>query len=152
MTTPRLMICNHIDNGFCHDCVEFAFKRLVHEPIASYEVKLFLGSIHEERKWRFSKHDLIRCVGEFQDAKQRENRPFCPVRIEETVFVSGTEYDETGWICTVIQYPRSYIARKDIWQFMLDLADHLLDKFRQNRICVMDDSTVIMRENTRDNE
>ena len=121
-------------------------------PTPSYEVKLFIGSVDELSGNRFFQRDLIRVVGKFQDDKQRANRPFCPVRIEETVFVSGSEYDEEGWMCTVIQYPRKKIYRHQIWAFMLDLADHLLEEFHQNRICIMDDSTVSMRETSWINE
>jgi len=114
----------------------------------SYEVKLFLGSVDEKRvvthplgaKYAFDKCDLIRCIGKFQDTRQA----FCPIRVEETVFVSGSDYMEEGWVCTAIQYPRKPLKENLIKAFMLDLADYLLENLHQKRICIMDNKTVAM--------
>ena len=79
-----------------------------------------------------------------QDSLNCKNAEYKEIRVEETVFVSGSDYMEEGWVCTAIQYPRKPLKENVIKAFMLDLADYLLENLHQKRICIMDNKTVAM--------
>ena len=99
-----------------------------------YEVKLYLGSV----EWDgipFSKADLMSYVGEFQDSYEGNT---IAVRITDTMFVSGIDYDENGWEVAAISYPKTNHSHKQTLDFMLALGEYLLRVFFQDRICVLD--------------
>lgn len=109
---------------------------------STYEVKVYLGSINEETKKKFSKSQLIDQIGLFQEVYE----PTIPVRVTKTVFVSGVNYREKGWEIAVINYPRIETESKDLDDFMTELAKHLLDFFKQNRISIVMPHETLMIE------
>ena len=99
-----------------------------------YEVKLYLGSV----EWdgiSFSKADLMSYIGEFQDGYKGDT---IPVRITDTTFISGIDYDENGWEVAAISYPKTNHSHDQTLEFMLALGKYLLRVFFQSRICVLD--------------
>lgn len=107
---------------------------------ASYEVKVYIGSVNEQIKRSFNKQDLVEEVGRFQDV----NRPIIPVRICDTTFISGSDYYEDGWEICAINYPKIKCDPETISSFMLKLAENLARFFHQNRICVITPHKTIM--------
>ena len=108
---------------------------------STYEVRVYLGSINEDTLKKFCKKELIREIGLFQEGWSFT----IPVRLTKTVFVSRTHYTEKGWEIAAINYPRVETESSKIDEFMLGLAENLLDKFKQNRISVvMPDETLMM--------
>jgi len=109
---------------------------------STYEVRIYLGSVNEETKKAFSKDDLIREVGLYQESQPQK----IPLRITETVFVCETHYEETGWELAAINYPRIETGSKNIDDFMIKLASYLLDVFGQRRISIVMPLETLMLE------
>tara|TARA_R100001377_G_scaffold73572_1_gene49602 strand:+ start:2068 stop:2472 length:405 start_codon:yes stop_codon:yes gene_type:complete len=113
---------------------------------STYEVRVYLGSINEETLKSFSKKDLIKEIGLFQEKYSQT----IPVRVTDTTFVSKTHYTEDGWEVAAINYPRVETESSKIDEFMKDLAVCLLDKFKQNRISiVMPDETLMIERSSK---
>tara|TARA_R110000824_G_scaffold6161_1_gene28281 strand:- start:8424 stop:8849 length:426 start_codon:yes stop_codon:yes gene_type:complete len=107
-----------------------------------YEVKLYMGSVRsrpdetgEAPLTVIYKEDLIKEIGKFQDSQAGT---VVTVRITDTTFVSGLNYEENGWEVAAINFPRTNHSHSKILDFMMSLARHLLCVFLQNRICVLD--------------
>lgn len=107
-----------------------------------YEVKLYMGSVRSRPNETgdapltvIYKTDLIREIGEFQDSR---GGTIVPVRITDTTFVSGSDYEENGWEIAAISFPRTNHSHDQTLEFMVSLGHHLLDVFLQNRVCVLD--------------
>lgn len=112
----------------------------------TYEVRVYMGSINEETKKKFSKKTIIESVGKFQD-KQKQ---IIPVRMTKTIFVCGEDYSEKGWELAVINYPRTETESRHLDSFMLSLAEYILHEFKQNRVSVVMPLETVMFE--RNNE
>ena len=113
---------------------------------STYEVRVYLGSINEDTSKEFSKSDLVREIGIFQESCEQT----IPVRITNTTYVCNTNYTEEGWEIAAINYPRVETESSKIDVFMKDLAVYLLDKFKQNRISiVMPDETLMVERNSK---
>lgn len=106
----------------------------------SYEVKVYIGSVNEQTRRSFNKQSLVEEIGRFQD----ENRPIIPVRICDTTFISGLDYNESGWEISAINYPKIKCDPETISSFMLKLAENLVEVFHQHRICVITPHKTIM--------
>tara|TARA_R110002020_G_scaffold452048_1_gene666388 strand:+ start:137 stop:520 length:384 start_codon:yes stop_codon:yes gene_type:complete len=114
----------------------------------SHEFKIYIGSVYENEavsfcsKVPFSESLLSTEIAEFQD-----NYPsLIPIRITKTTFVCGTPYREEGWEVAIINYPRLSVKIKDLEEFAEDLAEYLLDKFKQNRVTLVTPHASIMYE------
>lgn len=113
---------------------------------STYEVRVYLGSVNEDTLKKFSKSSLIKAIGLFQESWKQT----IPVRVTKTVFVSKTHYTEKGWEIAAINYPRVETESSRIDEFMIDLATHLLDKFKQNRISIiMPDETLMIERDSK---
>lgn len=113
---------------------------MINKPL--YEVKLYLGSVRtrsdetgEAPLTVIYKTDLISEIGKFQDGV---GGTVVPVRITDTTFVSGSDYEEGGWEVAAVSFPRTNHSHAKTLEFMVSLGYHLLDVFLQNRICVLD--------------
>ena len=102
-----------------------------------YEVKLYLGSVESDASVSdpVLKEWLVTSIGVFQEDYEGTT---IPVRITDTTFVSETHYSEDGWEVAAISYPRTNHTHKQTLDFMLELAEHLMQRFGQSRICVLD--------------
>ena len=116
-------------------------KDVVVTSMPLYEVKLYLGSVdsvHDDdnriSRLTWEKETLVASIGVFQEIYKGTT---IPVRITNTTFVSDG-YVEDGWEIAAISYPRTNHTHKQTLDFMLDLAEHLLERFGQNRVCVLD--------------
>ena len=89
------------------------------------------------------KADLIKEIGKFQEDAAGG---IVPVRITDTTFVSGSDYEENGWEVAAINFPPINHSHSKTLEFMFSLGHHLLDVFLQSRVCVLD-----YKENTTDN-
>lgn len=113
---------------------------------STYEVRVYLGSINEDTSKEFSKSDLVREIGIFQESCEQT----IPVRITNTTYVCNTNYTEEGWEIAAINYPRVETESSKIDIFMKDLAVCLLDKFKQNRISIiMPDETLMIERDSK---
>ena len=108
-----------------------------------YESRLDVGSKANGRV-AFDQTDLQKYIRSFQSGYEE----IIPVRITPTTFVSGEDYIEDGWEISAINYPKIDTNSIDIEIFMKKLAQALLERFNQKRICLMDSSQIIMYENT----
>ena len=108
---------------------------------STYEVRIYLGSINEETKKEFLEKDLIREVGLYQDSHSQK----IPLRITRTIFVCE-DYSEGGWELAAINYPRTETESKNIDDFMMGLAGHLLEIFKQRRISIVMPQETLMLE------
>ena len=77
---------------------------------------------------------------------QEAHKNMIPVRITKTKYVSGTYYHEEGWEISAINYPRIETTPLEINNFMGSLAGSLIIRFKQNRICIINPTDVIMVE------
>jgi len=116
-----------------------------------YEIKLYLGDCRSrpilpnglKSTDKITKVALIKAIGEFQEEYRTKT---VPVRITNTTFVSETNYSEDGWEVAAISYPHTNHSHRETLDFMLNLAEHLLNLFLQNRICVLDKQANSMLE------
>ncbi len=105
----------------------------------TYEVKLYLGSVEGYHGKQFSEEELVKAIGLFQKGHAES----MPVRVAPTCYVHE-DYSERGWEVVAICYPRLPKHREQINLFMNELAVHLLDKFKQNRISVVQPDVTVM--------
>ena len=116
-------------------------KPYIREKLAtSYEARLYMGCKEGYDGEEFTEEEIRTAVQEFQNSQV-----IIPVRITRTCFVAG-DYYERGWEMVAINYPRFPKDKKEIWNFMHALAEHLLVQFKQNRITILDDEKAIMVE------
>ncbi len=98
----------------------------------TYEVKFAIGSKEGYHGPSFTKEDVVRAIGEFQ-----ETSPVAmPVKITDHVTFVIKDYVEDGWDISAICYPNSINTPKQVKEFMFGLAEHLLYHFKQNRITI----------------
>lgn len=109
-----------------------------------YEISIFIGSKNEVTGEFFTKSDLIKEIANFQS--NYKNDRFFTVRVTDTTYVSGKEYSEDGWQITAIQYPRAPSEEWHIRRFVSEMAQALQVIFSQNRVCVMDDTKIVLME------
>jgi len=120
--------------------ISFESNNIRMSLVPLYEVKLYLGCEQNrlsdcklDRK--IPKNILITEIGKFQENYEGTT---VPVRVTDTTFISDTDYLEDGWEISAINYPRTNHSHGDVLDFMLDLAEYLLQIFLQKRICVLD--------------
>ena len=105
-----------------------------------YESRLYMGSETFFSDEKFSQEEIENFIATVQD----DYDIIIPVRITPITFVSGSEYKESGWEISAINYPKVEATPSIIDSFMKYLAEKLLDKFNQHTICVMDSEFVTM--------
>mgnify|MGYP003650254565 FL=1 len=105
-----------------------------------YESRLYMGSETFFSDEKFSQEEIENFIATVQD----DYDIIIPVRITPITFVSGSEYKESGWEISAINYPKVEATPSIIDRFMKYLAEKLLDKFNQHTICVMDSEFVTM--------
>ena len=107
-----------------------------------HEVRIYIGSREGYEGPLLTRDDLRNHIGKFQ-AESGENTN--PVRLTETAYIFK-DYEEYGWEIATIQYPRFPKPVQAINRFALDLAESLLNRFKQNRISVIFPDEIIMLE------
>ena len=105
-------------------------------------MELYLGSINEETQEPFDYETLVKAVTTFQEKWGK----FVPVCISGVEFISGPMYREQGWKISVINFPKLRYSQRHIRNFMIDLAQSLLETVKQKRICVIGPKKTIMLE------
>ncbi len=106
----------------------------------TYEVKIFIGSCRGYSKDKFSLENLVEAIQYYQ----YHCKEYCTVRTTPTEYIAA-DYRETGWEIAVINYPRFPKTEDFVWNWSVNLSQHLLKVFQQNRISIMDsDKTVII--------
>lgn len=98
----------------------------------TYEVLLYIGSKEGYNGKAFSREDLLREIGLFQDALPKA----LPVRVMPCTYIAGSKYQEDGHEISAIMYPNQLRTQPEIDSFMSSLAKHLMETFKQNRITV----------------
>ena len=111
------------------------------ETIGKYEVKIFIGSRNEETHNSFTESQLIKTIQRWQTSSGKGN--FLPVRIHGITYVSGVDYYENGFEITACRLPSRNESEKDVWNWTLKLAEHLLRTFRQHRVGVSDEDHMV---------
>jgi len=96
----------------------------------TYEVLLYIGSAEGYKGPSFSEEELDRCIAVFQDTYPNS----MPVRVSACRYIAGSKYKENGSEISAIMYPNQLREFKQIDEFMIALAKHLLLTFKQNRI------------------
>lgn len=100
----------------------------------TYEAVLYIGSREGYHGPSFTREDLLAAVAEFQDVAVDLAMP---VRVSDTLtFMKGKSYREDGWEISAILYPNFPQTVAKIDDFILKLGEHLLFKFKQNRITI----------------
>jgi len=112
------------------------------KAVKCYESQIYIGNINENTKEAFSQDDVEKFIAYVQDGWEF----IVPVRVSETVFISGKNYKEKGWEISAISYPRLNLEWTEISDFMTHLASLLLDNFEQRRVSVVDNYHVVMLE------
>ncbi len=97
---------------------------------AAYEVLLYIGSKEGYNGPSFTKQDLLRELGLFQDTYPNA----LPVRVSECTYIAGSKYQEDGWEISAIMYPNHLRTKAEIDDYMEAVAKHLMETFKQNRI------------------
>lgn len=106
-------------------------SRKIREKLCgTYECLLYIGSVEGYKGPAFTREDLMREIGAFQDVYPNS----MPVRISPCTYIAGSKYNEDGHEISAIMYPNQYRERVQIEEFMTALAKHLLVTFKQNRI------------------
>ena len=105
-----------------------------------YESKLYMGSEDFFSDAKFSQQDIEDFIASVQD----EYDFIIPVRITPVTFVAGSEYREEGWEISAINYPKIQTTTDKIDKFMEHLAESLVSKFNQHRICVTNSELITM--------
>ena len=98
------------------------------------QVSLYIGSKEGYSGQKFSEDDLIQELGVFQANVSQDE--LCSLRVTPTKFVVK-DYIEDGWEVTAINYPRFPKSSEVIYRFMRNLGEHLLKRFKQNRISIV---------------
>lgn len=106
----------------------------------TYQVTIYIGSARGYDGPRFSDHDLITAIGDFQ--KQNEQTPLTGAADLVSVTVTPTtyvvrDYVEDGWAIGAIQYPRFPKEEQAILNYMRAMAGYLLSRFDQNRLSLV---------------
>jgi hypothetical protein len=98
----------------------------------TYEIKFAIGSREGYHGPSFTKEDVLSAIGEFQ-----KTHPLAmPVKVTDHVTFIMKDYREDGWDISGICYPNSSNRPDQVQEFMFDLAEHLLYRFKQNRITI----------------
>jgi len=113
-----------------------------------YEIRIYIGSKNSKTGNPIYEFSLEKVIGEAQE----EYRKVIPVRITRTTYVSGVNYQETGWEIAAINYPKISTTTSEIKEFMMELGRTFLEKFGQKRICIVNstDNKIIMLEGDKD--
>lgn len=98
----------------------------------TYEVLLYIGSKEGYNGKAFSREDLLREIGLFQDVIPKS----LPLRVSACSYIAGSKYLEDGHEISAIMYPNQLRTPVEIDCFMHSLAKHLMQTFKQNRITV----------------
>lgn len=113
------------------------------KEVAYYEANLFLGSREKYNGESFTRDELSKAIGRFQNDCQFG---LIPVRISSCQYRTG-DYNEEGWEVSIFNYPRHPRPFPELNCFIHSLAKHLLTEFRQNRISVITPGEIHMYEN-----
>tara|TARA_R110002167_G_scaffold121528_1_gene299799 strand:- start:433 stop:936 length:504 start_codon:yes stop_codon:yes gene_type:complete len=108
--------------------------------VITYESKIYMGCQTSLDSVKFTQEQIEAHVGEVQDGY----KVIIPLRITPTCFVSGSKYKEEGWEIAAINYPKIRVSTDDIDGFMKHLAESIIKKFNQHRVCVVDSNVTTM--------
>lgn len=108
----------------------------------THNIELYLGSINEDTKEPISYDELVREVQVFQD----EYSYIVPVCITSVEFICGSKYREEGWRVSTINYPKISRTKRQLNDFMLNLATVLCATMKQKRITVVGAAKTVMVE------
>ena len=108
----------------------------------THNVELYLGSINEDTKEPISYEELVREVQIFQD----EYSYIVPVCITSVEFICGSDYREKGWKVSVINFPKISRTKKQLNDFMVNLATILCAAMKQERITIVGNAKTVMVE------
>lgn len=105
-----------------------------HEILTSvtYEVKFAIGSREGYHGPSFAKYEVMDAISEFQKISSIA----MPVKVIDCVTFVMKDYREDGWDISAICYPNSPNTPRQVKEFMMGLAEHLLYRFKQNRITI----------------
>jgi len=109
-----------------------------------YEARLYIGSRENYDGPAFDVDRLHEVIKDFQNEHLVDD-VLIPVRVTATTYRAG-DYSEDGWEVAVINYPRKPRDRIILESFMFELAQHLLDVLKQNRISVVTPEKIVMFE------
>lgn len=109
----------------------------------NFEARIYLGSCVGYNGPQFTFQELREVIGKYQ---HENGLDACnPVRITPTTFV-WDDYCEDGWEIAVIDYPRQSKSHIVLHDFAFNLAAHLLERFKQNRMSVVFPDEIVMLE------
>lgn len=110
------------------------------------EVLLYIGSREGYDGPLFTREDVHKAIADYQDCYPKS----LPVRLSDRcTFIAGNRYHEDGFEVSAITYPNHYRSLEEIEKFMMGLAEHLLNTFKQNRVTVrkvVSNTTTVMLE------
>jgi hypothetical protein len=99
----------------------------------NYEFKIFIGGKEGYRGSPIPKTVLLETIKKYQKQFEKDNDYVVSLRVNDTVFIVK-DYEEKGWEISAINYPRFPKTRTETGKFIDGLAEHLLKRFKQNRI------------------
>ena len=114
--------------------------------LSSYECKIYMGIIDEVKNKNIRQRRLIKEIQSFQS----DWYLMIPVRLEKTIYLSGNEYIEKGYVISAINYPRiretPESRKENIRKFMEALAERIILQFNQKRVSIVDNYQTAMYE------
>tara|TARA_Y100000296_G_C5139626_1_gene240251 strand:+ start:725 stop:1105 length:381 start_codon:yes stop_codon:yes gene_type:complete len=111
-----------------------------HTTLPHYESTLYMGSETFLTDEKFSQQEVEDYIASVQD----DYDSIIPIRITPVTFISGSDYRESGWEISAINYPKIDTKPETIDKFMSHLAELLVAKFSQHRICVTNGELITM--------
>lgn len=111
----------------------------------TWKSHIYIGSKEGYTGPSFDYSDLRKEIGIFQ-----MNNPeiACTVRVVAASYIFA-EYEESGWEISIINYPRFPKSEEVLIDFTHGLAQHLLDRFKQNRMSIVfKDDTILLESKT----
>lgn len=114
------------------------------KEVATFEAKIYIGSRAGYGGEPFTQDQLVEFI---QQIQVQAGRPedVVSVRVSPTEFVAG-KYREAGWEVTAICFPKFPRPHDEIRRFARTLAEHLLARFRQNRVSIVCPDRTVMIE------
>lgn len=113
------------------------------KAMPNLEARIYIGSCYGYSKDQFTEDQLKNEISKFQGSSEPNERT--AVRLTKTGFLF-CHYWESGWEIGILNYPRFPLSFNGFSAFANGLADHLLQKFDQNRISVVIADTVYLHE------
>lgn len=105
----------------------------------TFESCFYIGSRRNYTGPAFTKQELITAIQAYQEVHPSS----LPVRVTDCCYVFKKGYCEEGWEVSAIEYPNNHQEAEKVHTFSLQLAEHLLNYFSQNRITIRPSQCVI---------